>query len=283
MKLWQGLGYYSRARNLHFTAKYLVDHYNGVFPDDIKQLKSLKGVGDYTAAAIASFAFNLPCAVVDGNVMRVISRIFGIMETIDKTSIKKRINKIADDLLPRDSPGLFNQAIMEFGAIQCRPVNPDCNVCCMNNICFARKNNIVNQLPRKTKKPLVRKRYLNYLIISFNKDSKKHLYINKRTGNDIWKNLYDFPRIETTYQTEPDKIILSDEWKSLFKKKKNIIKNVSEVFKHQLTHQVIYARFYEVSMSSPFSKADQDMILIEWDNLIKYAVPRLIEKYLQSR
>jgi len=282
MKLWQGLGYYSRARNLHFTAQFVSNELNGVFPETFEKLRTLKGVGDYTAAAIASFAFNKASAVVDGNVMRVITRIFGITEPINVVATKKEIIKIAEELISLDEPGLFNQAMMEFGALQCRPASPACQECCMKKICFAWQNKMVEDIPFKTKKPAVKKRYLNYLVISLNKGPKKHLYIKKRMENDIWRNLYDFPCIETIGQLEPETLILSAEWRSMFKRNKPVVNHVSEIFKHQLTHQMIYARFYEVTIKSPIVAIDHNITLITQENLKKYAIPRLIEKYLQS-
>ncbi len=283
MKLWQGLGYYSRARNLHYTAKQIVKNYGGIFPNEFKEIRALKGIGDYTASAIASFAFNKPYAVVDGNVMRVITRIFGITEPIDKSNARKKINKIAEELLPHENPGLYNQAIMEFGAIQCKPANPLCEECCMNKICFAFENKMVSGIPFKTKKNAAKKRHLNYLIISLHKGKAIYLYINKRTGNDIWKNLYDFPSIETNEMQEPAVLIQSRQWKSIFNNKKYVITKVSDIFKHQLTHQTIYARFYEISIKSPLTIHDPKIILVDENDLKEYAIPRLIDKYLQLR
>jgi A/G-specific adenine glycosylase len=282
MKKWQGLGYYSRARNLHYTAKVIVNEYNGVFPDDFTLLKKLKGIGDYTAAAIASFAFNKPNAVVDGNVLRVISRIFGVKQSVDLPKTKNKINKIVSELISLKEPGLFNQAIMEFGALKCVPQNPSCEDCCMNHFCFAFEKNLVDQLPLKNKKNQIKNRYLNYLVINFIKNKRNYIYIRKRSKQDIWKNLYDFPCIETNGQLEPDELTFSSEWKSLFRNKKPLIKHVSGVIKHQLSHQTLYAVFYEINIESPFENNPQDSKPIVKSEIKKYAVPRLVDKYLQS-
>ena len=165
MKLWQGLGYYSRARNLHTTAKIISEKYHGKFPDEYSDILSLKGVGNYTAAAIASFAFNKPYAVVDGNVYRVLARVFGIESPIDSTQGKKEFETLATELLDRKKPASHNQAIMELGALQCKPVNPDCSICALNTMCFAYSKKRINELPVKAKKTKVRNRYFNYIVL----------------------------------------------------------------------------------------------------------------------
>src|ERR1043165_6651460 len=189
MKLWQGLGYYSRARNLHAAAKMVAGKYKGVFPASYEGIKELKGVGDYTAAAIASFAFKLPHAVVDGNVYRVLSRVFGIETPIDSTQGKKEFNKLANELLDISNPADHNQAVMEFGSQFCKPVNPDCKSCFFNTKCFAFKHSKVPELPVKSKKTKVRSRYLNYFIIV---DKNGSIFVHKRQKKDIWEGLYEF-------------------------------------------------------------------------------------------
>ena len=193
MKRWQGLGYYSRARNLHFTAKHISSELNGIFPKTFKGLKQLKGVGEYTAAAIASFAYEVPVAVVDGNVYRVLSRFFGISEPIDTTKGKQIIRELADKMLDQADPGKYNQAIMDFGAGQCKPRKPLCLSCPMSSECAAFNENMVLSLPVKVKKIKKKTRYFNYLVIQF----ENSLYLQKRQENDIWKELYQFPLIET--------------------------------------------------------------------------------------
>ena len=186
LKTWQGLGYYSRARNLHFAARQIVEFHHGVFPNNYKDILNLKGIGEYTAAAIGSFAFNLPHPVIDGNVSRFISRYAGIKEPINETSGLKKIKAVIDDIFNPSRPADFNQAIMEFGALQCKPKKPTCNDCVFNSSCFAYENNCVNELPYKKSKTTIKHRHFNYIII---KDKKHHTFIEKRTGNDIWLSL----------------------------------------------------------------------------------------------
>ena len=167
MKLWQGLGYYSRARNLHTTAKIILLEHKGVFPKEFETILALKGVGEYTAAAIASFAYNKPYAVVDGNVYRVLSRVFDISTPIDSTQGKKEFNHLAGELLDKNKPAIYNQAIMEFGAMQCKPINPYCAVCPLNTMCLAYSKKLVAELPVKSKKTKVRDRYFNYIVLNY--------------------------------------------------------------------------------------------------------------------
>ena len=264
MKTWQGLGYYSRARNLHYTAKFISTKLKGKFPDEYEGIKNLKGIGDYTAAAIASFAFNKPHPVVDGNVFRVLARYCGIKTPIDSTEGKKEFTRKAELFLDKKDPGTFNQAIMEFGARQCVPQNPDCGKCPLNKGCKAFAVDQVENLPVKSKKIKVRTRYFNYLVIR--KNGK--LLIRKRTEKDIWKNLYDFPLIET-----------NKELKSL----RNALA-VSKTFKHILSHQTIYARFWEVKNLEKSNQYDSPNYTYVNDNqLNKYAFPKLIELYFEDK
>lgn len=269
MKTWQGLGYYSRARNLHHTAKHVSIELKGKFPNEFETIKDLKGIGEYTAAAIASFAFNKPHAVVDGNVFRVLSRYFGIATPIDSTEGKKLFSKKAQELIDKKDPGTFNQAIMEFGAMQCIPVNPDCGSCPLQKNCVAFAKDLVAELPIKAQKTKVRTRYFNYFVIR--KGGK--LLIRKRTENDIWKNMYDFPLIETK--------------KEMRKPSGVPVISVSKPFKHILSHQIIYARFWETSdkalkMKEMNAKKSTDYTYIIDNQLNKFAFPRLIERYFEE-
>ena len=194
LKLWQGLGYYSRARNMHKTAQIVAFEFDGNFPDNYNDLLKLKGIGEYTAAAIASFAFNEVVPVVDGNVFRVLSRYFDIITDIATSGAKKEYAALAKELIPKDKPALFNQAIMEFGALQCMPKKPNCNICIFNNSCVALKKKKVAELPVKSKKTKVTYRYFNYVIFL---DNDENTIITKRTQKGIWQNLYEFPVIET--------------------------------------------------------------------------------------
>lgn len=280
MKLWQGLGYYSRARNLHTAAKTISTDFKGRFPSEYAEILSLKGVGDYTAAAIASFAFNKPHAVVDGNVYRVLSRVFGIETPIDSSPGKKEFLQLANELLDKKAPGTHNQAIMEFGAIQCKPVNPDCASCPLNAKCYAFAKKRVAELPLKAKKTKVRDRFFNYIVFKKN----DHTIIKKRLEKDIWINLYDFPLIETTRELTETNFLASPEWKTLIGKNKYVIRSVSAQHKHILSHQKIHARFWEVECSQGLEKlASGPAIMIRQKDIHKYAVPRLIESYLEKK
>ena len=280
MKLWQGLGYYSRARNLHAAAKMVHSEHKGTFPSDYEQILSLKGVGEYTAAAIASFAFNQPHAVVDGNVYRVLARVFGIETPIDSTQGKKEFSALANELLDKKDPGTHNQAIMEFGAMLCRPVNPDCPVCPLKYQCYAFAKKVVAELPVKAKKTKVRDRFFNYIVLS----NKGTTAINRRTAKDIWINLYDFPLVETEKELTEESFLSSAEWKSFIGKNKYAIRSASPYYKHILSHQRIYARFWEIESPAALEKIiPPGAIIIKQEDIEKYAVPRLIELYLEKK
>lgn len=280
MKLWQGLGYYSRARNLHTTAKIVVDNYNGKFPTDYNDILKLKGVGEYTAAAISSFAFNKAHAVVDGNVYRVLSRVFGIDTPIDSTQGKKEFSQLANELIDKKHPATHNQSIMEFGALQCKPANPNCEACPLNTSCFAFSKQLVTSLPVKSKKIKVRNRFFNYIVLHH----KGNTAIKKRTEKDIWVNLYDFPLIETEIEMSEDEFLKSTSWINFIGNTPHIINGSPSKHKHILTHQKIHARFWEIHCNSPFDKLIQKKASIIAKNSIhKHAIPRLIEKYLKGQ
>jgi A/G-specific adenine glycosylase len=245
LKLWQGLGYYSRARNLHQTAQYIANELGGVFPDNYKDLLQLKGVGEYTAAAIASFAYNEIVPVVDGNVFRVLSRYFDIETDIASASAKKEFSALAHELIPKDNPALFNQAIMEFGALQCVPKNPNCSDCIFNQSCAALQKKKVDQLPVKLKKIKVRNRFFNYLIFS---DELQNTIIQKRTDKGIWHNLYEFPLIET--EKEENFETMSKQIKTDFQHW-NILtigEENSKSIVHKLSHQHLHIKFWDVKI-----------------------------------
>ena len=280
MKLWQGLGYYSRARNLHETAQMITLRFDGCFPSSYPDILALKGIGTYTAAAIASFAYDLPYAVVDGNVYRVLSRVFGLQTPIDSAKGKKEFLELANQVLNQKTPALHNQAIMEFGALQCKPVNPDCAACKLNTICDAFATDRVNELPVKEKKTKVRNRYFNYIVLRH----KNKTIVRKRTGKDIWINLYDFPLIETEEQLPEDVFLRSKEWKKFIGNSSFTIEGVSKEYKHILSHQKIYARFWELSCETPLNYfSTNGSVIIPEKQLNQYAVPRLIDNYLQSQ
>ena len=246
LKLWQGLGYYSRARNLHKTAQFVATELNGEFPDNYNDLLKLKGVGDYTAAAIASFCYNEAVPVVDGNVFRLLSRYFDIETDIASASAKKEFAALAYELMPKDNPALFNQAIMEFGALQCVPKSPNCGVCVFNESCAALQKKKVNQLPIKSKKLKVRNRFFNYLVVS---DENENTIIQKRTAKGIWHNLYEFPLIETEKVEDFD--CVAEQIQSNFfeeNKIKSILEYNTESIIHKLSHQHLHIKFWKVKV-----------------------------------
>ena len=272
LKLWQGLGYYSRARNLHFTAKHIARELNGQFPNHYKELLELKGVGPYTAAAISSISYNEPKAVVDGNVYRVLSRIFGIHTPIDSAEGKKEFQELANTLLDESQPGTFNQAVMEFGATVCTPKNPDCSNCIFNSSCHALKQNTLAQLPVKSKKIKKRNRYFNYLVLL----DDNHTFLEKRNKKDIWQGLYQFPLIETTTEIKQP-----EELNSLPHVENFIIETFNPKIiskKHVLTHQNIHARFWQAE-GQP---RNQQYKRIALDQIHEFAIPRLIDVYIND-
>ena len=274
MKYWQGLGYYSRARNLHAAAKSV----NGVFPVTYPEVRALKGVGDYTAAAICSFAYNQPYAVVDGNVYRVLSRYFGIDIPIDSTEGKKLFAALAQEMLDKEQPAIYNQAIMDFGAIQCSPQSPNCMFCPLAETCVARSKGWVAQLPKKQHKTKTIDRYFHYIYVK----AGSYTFINKRTANDIWKNLFELPLIETAGPLTEEEFWALPEFRSLLAPgEEPEVRPLSVGVKHVLSHRVIYANFYEVKLpedSSSFSGFQK----VKIEELEQYAVPRLIHAFLEK-
>lgn len=274
MRLWQGLGYYSRARNLHSAAKTIKLNHKGKFPSAYESIKELKGVGDYTAAAVASFAFNLPYAVVDGNVYRVLSRLFNIETPINSTQGKNDFQLLANELLNHKQPGLHNSAMMEFGALWCKPQNPKCEDCPLQAQCLAFQNKTVAALPVKDKKIKIKNRYLNYFVFNY----KNNVYIQKRTEKDIWQNLYEFYLIETDVPTDA-KLLLKDKNLKTFAKKLEVL-SITSTKKHVLSHQHLYATFYEINIKEPITS--KQLIKIKRENLDDFGLPQLINKYLKS-
>lgn len=271
LKLWQGLGYYSRARNLHATAKIIRDDYKGVFPAKYEDILSLKGIGEYTAAAISSFAYNLPFAVVDGNVYRVLSRVFDIETPIDSTEGKKLFKELAQELLIQDQPGLYNQAMMEFGALQCTPTSPNCDICPLRLDCLSFQNKTIKERPVKSKKTKVQNRYLYYFVYHDN----EHLLLKKRTAKDIWQGLYDFPLIEKEKEFNPE--VVTKEFKIA---NKHILKFTS--VRHILSHQRIHATFILTNFIPEKKTWESDWELISYEDLTNYPLSRMIDKYLKD-
>lgn len=274
MKYWQGLGYYSRARNLHTAARSM----NGAFPKTYPEVLALKGVGEYTAAAICSFAYDMPYAVVDGNVYRVLSRYLGIETPIDSTEGKKLFSALAGEMMDKSRPAVYNQAIMDFGALQCTPQTPVCLFCPLADSCIALSKGLVMKLPVKQHKTKTTNRYLNYVYAHTN----TYTFINKRTGDDIWKNLFELPLIETVESvTEEEFLALPDFTKLFASGETPVVHSVCRDVKHVLSHRVLYANFYEVSLPEDtlsFSSFQK----VRTEELGQYAVPRLIHAFLEK-
>jgi A/G-specific adenine glycosylase len=271
LKLWQGLGYYSRARNLHFTAKLITDVLNGIFPDSYKKLLKMKGIGDYTAAAIASFAFGEKVPTLDGNVYRVLSRYFGLEIPIDTLIAKVEFKKLASKLIDPKRPDVFNQAVMEFGALQCVSVSPICKNCPLNESCYALKNNKISDLPFKSKKVIVSSRNFHYLLFL---DKNQQTIVQKREKNDIWKHLFEFPLLESDDELNLEQIVHFSE-----KYADNIL-NISILnsipIKHKLTHQEIDITFWKIEVDQFLSES------ISFEEIHQYPFPIVIHKFLKN-
>ena len=278
LKYWQGLGYYSRARNLHKASKQIINTFGGIFPTDYHDVLSLSGVGDYTAAAICSLAYHQPYAVVDGNVYRVLSRLTGSATPIDTSTGKKEFAALAQQLLNTTHPDIHNQAMMDFGALQCTPVNPDCEICPLKEYCVAFNSGIVNMLPIKQGKTLVSNRYFNYFHIICD----EYTYLHTREADDIWKNLYEFPLIETDREMDLAELSASAEFQLLFGNLTDFeIQKAYPTLKHVLSHRIIFARFYMVRIPSENERIST-FLKIRTDELNRYAVSRLTERYLEK-
>lgn len=275
LKLWEGLGYYSRARNLHAAAKQVLEQHDGQFPDKYEDILQLKGVGAYTAAAIASFAYHLPHAVVDGNVYRVLSRVFGIATPIDTTVGKKIFEQKAAELLDVSQPAIYNQAIMDFGALVCKPQVPLCGQCPFSTECKALEKNEIQQLPVKSKKLIRTARRLHYFVWS----DGQSLFIRQRADNDIWKGLFEFPLWEELPGSK-----LSDRKKALSAMSGDMKfrETGSLTYKQALTHQQIIAVFHEISVEN-LPATPRGCIRIKQKQLSAYAFPKIIRQYLEDR
>ncbi len=273
LKLWQGLGYYSRARNLHGTAKYIAHELEGNFPPDYEGLLKLKGVGEYTAAAIASIAYGEAVPVVDGNVYRVLSRYFGIDTDISSSSAKKKFTALATSLMPKDKASEFNQAMMEFGALQCVPKSPDCTVCVLNADCVAFTTGRVAELPVKLKKTKVTNRYFNYLIIQ---DAEEKSIVQKRTAKGIWHNLYEFPLIET------EGLLPGEEIKALVYQQgfgfsvDSVQLLTPDIIVHKLSHQHLHIRFWQITTSHSVSG------FLSPAEIKKYPFPIVLHNFIEQ-
>ncbi|MBN1184402.1 MAG: A/G-specific adenine glycosylase [Bacteroidales bacterium] len=278
LSIWQGLGYYSRARNLHTAAKQIYFNLNGTFPSDYDELLKIKGIGPYTAAAIASLVYNKKVPAIDGNVYRVLSRLFGLLIPIDTAKAKKAYREAALELIDNKKPGTSNQAFIELGAMICTPFNPKCNKCPISDYCYAYSNNKVTKFPPKKKVTKTRDRYFYYLYIIY----KNKIAIRKRTENDIWKSLYEFPLIETQASQPIEDLMKNPEWAKLFKERNITITQVSKTVKHILSHQIIYGLFIHIRIDDTTLKTPKDWIFISPTEISKYAFPVLITKHLKS-
>ena len=274
-KLWEGLGYYNRCKNLLFTARQITKEQKGIFPKEYEAILTLKGIGPYTAAAIASFAFNLPYAVVDGNVFRVLSRVFGIETAIDSTDGKNEFTILANQVLDKKEPGSYNQAIMDFGATQCKPVAPLCSTCVMQKICSAYKDGRVNYLPVKEKVLLKKHRWFYYFL--FEQDNK--ILIHKRSGKDIWENLFEFYLMEAGEQIKWNKQLVEQWLLEQFGLRDAELVNISAVLMQQLTHQQIKGQFIKIQLNTiPDSLKHYQWLPTK--KLHELAFPKFINQYL---
>lgn len=278
LKYWQGLGYYSRARNLHAAAKEIVQRFGGTFPRRYADVISLKGIGEYTAAAIVSFAWNQPYPVVDGNVFRVLSRLFAVDVPIDTSKGKKTFAELAGYLMDPQHAGEHNQAVMELGALQCVPQHPDCAVCPLNAHCAAYAAGRVADFPVKQHKTKTRNRYFHYFHIQY----KGTTWITRRGKKDIWEGLYEFPLIETERPMDFAELQQTEAFRRLFDGAGDLSVSVGlSGVKHVLSHQVLYATFYRVEITRE-NEALREWIQIPMADIDKYAVPRLLQLYLEK-
>ncbi|HEY9177595.1 MAG TPA: A/G-specific adenine glycosylase [Flavipsychrobacter sp.] len=275
-RLWQGLGYYNRCRNMLATARYIVTGLRGKFPDSYEAILSLKGIGPYTAAAIASFAYGLPHAVVDGNVYRVLSRYFGIDTPIDSTQGKKEFTELANQLLDKTNSAGYNQAIMDLGATVCKPASPDCGNCPLQRKCFAYEQGLISDLPVKNKKLTIRTRFFHYIL--FINDQK--LWIHKRTGNDIWQNLHEPYLVEDERALSTDELVQHQQLKP-FGLKPPALKYAGKL-SQRLTHRLIETHFYTCEVATPTGVLRADGYWVPAGQLDKYAFPKTVISFFEK-
>lgn len=278
LRLWQGLGYYSRARNMHKAAQQIMQ-LGGTFPCDYPQLRKLSGIGEYTCAAILSFAYDLPFAVLDGNVFRVLARVFGIDTPIDTTGGRKLFQALANEMLDIENPALYNQSIMDFGALQCTPKSPDCSSCPLADQCLAFRQSRVESLPMKVHKTAVRERHLIYI----NVHDDHSLLLHRRGESDIWEGLYEFPLIEVARKMSLDELV-QYEWIKKLQEEGGVLMLKAEHVKHQLTHQTLWVDYYDMMLPHLNSSllAPSSYQLIPRADLDRYALPRIILQLLEK-
>ena len=275
LKVWQGLGYYSRARNMHRTAQTVADSYGGIFPREVDQLKKLRGIGPYTAAAVASFAFNRPVAALDGNGYRILARFFGLDLSPNSATGKRKFAELAENLLPPDNSARFNQALMDFGSLVCMP-RPDCVQCPLQEACRAYNTNTVLLLPAGKTKTSIRNRYFNYLDLEWNGKT----FIGQRKEKDIWRGLYEFPLIETSCRADMEQLIAHGRFKEIIQDDSFVLLKTWEPEIHKLSHRNISAVFFRIKIQNISASLQNDYLCIQREALTEYAVSRLTEKYL---
>lgn len=276
LRLWQGLGYYTRARNLHKCAKAVIQHHKGKFPDSYHQLKELPGIGDYTAAAVASIAFREPVAVVDGNVFRVLSRVFGIDTVINSPEGKKVFSELANSLIDAQQPDVYNQAVMELGALVCKPKNPDCAECPLQSGCFAYAKKLQHALPVKIKLKKSRKRYFYYVVI----EHDRTLLMKKRAEKDIWLGLFDFHLVEKSRPVRIEKLLNETALKKLIRKTDDV--RISRLYKHILTHQIIHSRFIRIITERRIRHSDNNFSFYSLRKVASLPKPVLVSRFLSD-
>jgi A/G-specific adenine glycosylase len=278
LRLWQGLGYYSRARNMHYTARQIMKEFGGSFPSTAARLSKLKGLGHYTAAAVASFAFDEVIPAVDGNVYRVMARLFGIYTDILSNEGKKEFTETAQQLISREDPAIYNQAMIEFGALQCVPVSPKCDVCTFRDMCYANMHNKQSELPVKLKKVKVRSRYFNYFIT----ECEHKIAMKERLGKDIWKGLYDFPMTETSHEIDTlDDLPVNQAVDSILRTGR--IRNVPKTYTHLLTHQKLFVRFWWIDITNDADLPSMDGYhFYDTDEVANLPKPILVDMVLKE-
>ncbi|MFY7890463.1 MAG: A/G-specific adenine glycosylase [Spirosomataceae bacterium] len=277
LRLWQGLGYYSRARNLHTTAKMVVENYGGSFPNTYQELLNLKGIGTYTAAAIASFAFGEKVAVLDGNVYRVLARVFGEETDISSSNAKKVFTELATSLLPEQQTDTYNQAIMEFGALYCTPASPQCMFCTFQIECMANATGKQAVLPIKTKKTKVTERFFHYLV--FQKGEK--IAMKQRKPKDVWEGMYDFYLIEDKQELDWEVLVEQDTFLSQQKNELTILKETTS-YKHILSHQRIFTKFYHLELSTRINIFPEDLVFYSLNEVDDLPKSTLVNNFLKE-
>lgn len=277
LKLWQGLGYYSRGRNMHATSRIVMEDHGGYFPRKYDELVKLKGIGEYTAAAISSFSAGEAKAVVDGNVFRLLARFYGIHEVINSSQGKKAFTDLANSLINKQDPGTSNQAMMEFGAMVCRPRSPDCNVCPLSQQCFALRNDMISTLPVKKKAQPPRPRYFNYAVVL----SQASVLLNKRGPKDIWENLYEFPLFESERMLEVSEVLERPDFIANFGDEVTVT-SVHGPIKHQLSHQTIFAQFIVIETNRAEYVTTTGWQFVPLNDLDKVAQPKIIFSFLRN-